>query len=178
MTTPIELRPGCCAHCPVQAATANSLVVDENMPHRRGLRLVEANDAHRHAARQIKATEPTISVLILTLDGDSRAILAVLGAVAARYHTRSRGSAPSTTGNARSGRDPLSARERELLPLLAQGLTNREIAERLTISRNTVRSHVEHILVKLDANDRTQAAVRGIELGYVSVGAVSGESAC
>jgi len=94
MTTPIKLRPGCCAHCPVQAARATPRVVDENTQHRRGLRLVVANDARRQAARQINATEPTTTVLVLRLDGDSYAILTVLGAGAARYLTKSRNCAP------------------------------------------------------------------------------------
>ena len=62
---------------------------------------------------------------------------------------------------------PLSAREREVVRLLARGHTNREIAELLTITASTVKIHVEHILAKLVVSDRTQAAVRAIELGYV-----------
>jgi DNA-binding NarL/FixJ family response regulator len=64
--------------------------------------------------------------------------------------------------------DPLSAREREVLALLARGYTNREIAEQLTITPHTVKVHVEHILSKLEVSDRTQAAVRAIELGYIT----------
>jgi DNA-binding CsgD family transcriptional regulator len=63
-----------------------------------------------------------------------------------------------------------SQRELEVLRLLAQGMTNREIAETLYISPHTVKEHVSNILMKLDASDRTQAAVLGIELGYVSLG--------
>ncbi|HEV2582687.1 MAG TPA: response regulator transcription factor [Ktedonobacteraceae bacterium] len=59
----------------------------------------------------------------------------------------------------------LSPREREVLQLLAQGLTNREIARALTVSASTIKIHVEHILAKLGVSDRTQAAVRAIELG-------------
>ena len=66
--------------------------------------------------------------------------------------------------------DPLSARELEVLPLLARGLSNPEIARCLTITNHTVKSHVEHILAKLGASDRTHAAVRAIELGYLKVG--------
>lgn len=62
---------------------------------------------------------------------------------------------------------PLSQREREVLQLLAQGQTNREIASALTISMSTVKIHVEHILAKLGVSDRTQAAVRAIELGLL-----------
>ncbi len=61
----------------------------------------------------------------------------------------------------------LSRREREVLQLLTQGQTNREIAQSLILSVSTVKIHVEHILAKLDVSDRTQAAVRAIELGLV-----------
>lgn len=59
----------------------------------------------------------------------------------------------------------LSLREREVLQLLTQGQTNREIAGNLTLSVSTVKIHVVHILAKLGVSDRTQAAVRAIELG-------------
>ena len=61
----------------------------------------------------------------------------------------------------------LSPREYEVLRLLAQGHTNPEIARALTLSVSTVKIHVEHILTKLDVSDRTQAAVRAIELGLL-----------
>lgn len=63
--------------------------------------------------------------------------------------------------------NPLSTREREVLQLLTQGQTNREIAENLVVSVSTVKVHVEHILAKLGVSDRTQAAVRAIELGFI-----------
>jgi len=59
----------------------------------------------------------------------------------------------------------LTAREYEVLRLLAQGQTNPQIAGSLSISVSTVKIHVEHILTKLGVSDRTQAAVRAIELG-------------
>ena len=62
----------------------------------------------------------------------------------------------------------LSPREREVLELLTKGQTNREIARKLTVSVSTVKIHVEHILAKLGVSDRTQAAVRAIEMGLVS----------
>lgn len=61
----------------------------------------------------------------------------------------------------------LSPRELEVLQLLTQGQTNREIASHLTVSVSTVKIHVEHILTKLGVSDRTQAAVRAIELGLL-----------
>ena len=61
----------------------------------------------------------------------------------------------------------LSPRELEVLQLLTQGQTNREIAQNLTVSVSTVKIHVEHILAKLGVSDRTQAAVRAIQLGLL-----------
>ena len=54
--------------------------------------------------------------------------------------------------------DALTARELELLPLLAAGKTNPEITDALFIGRGTVRNHVSHILAKLGAKTRTEAA--------------------
>jgi len=62
----------------------------------------------------------------------------------------------------------LTAREYDVLRLLVQGRTNGEIAHELRISRSTVKAHVEHILDKLGVCDRTQAAVRAVELGLVA----------
>ena len=61
---------------------------------------------------------------------------------------------------ANAGRDVLSPREREVLTMLAQGLTNREIASALYISESTAKVHVSHILGKLGVRTRTEAAVR------------------
>ncbi|MFC6883790.1 response regulator transcription factor, partial [Actinomadura yumaensis] len=60
-------------------------------------------------------------------------------------------------GGARSGQ-PLTRRETEIAALVAEGRTNREIAERLVIAKRTVDSHVEHILAKLGFSSRTQIA--------------------
>jgi two-component system, NarL family, response regulator DegU len=54
--------------------------------------------------------------------------------------------------------EPLSEREREVLVLLAQGASNKEIAEKLFITEGTVKNHVSNILAKLQAENRTQAA--------------------
>jgi len=63
---------------------------------------------------------------------------------------------------------PLTAREQDVLRLLAQGQTNREIGKNLIVSVGTVKVHVERILAKLGVSDRTQAAVRAVELGLAS----------
>ena len=68
---------------------------------------------------------------------------------------------------ARATPDPLTPRELEILRLVARGHTNRQIAERLIVAVGTIKVHVEHILGKLGAADRTQAAVRAVELGIV-----------
>jgi DNA-binding NarL/FixJ family response regulator len=63
--------------------------------------------------------------------------------------------------------EPLSERELEILSLLANGLTNREIAARLSLAQGTVKNYVTSILQKLGARDRTQAALRARELGLL-----------
>ena len=63
--------------------------------------------------------------------------------------------------------EPFSEREREILRLVAQGLTNREIADRLSLAQGTVKNYVTTILQKLGARDRTQAALRARELGIL-----------
>jgi LuxR family transcriptional regulator, maltose regulon positive regulatory protein len=60
--------------------------------------------------------------------------------------------------------EPLSAREREVLLLLATGASNQAIAEQLVIAPNTVKRHVKHILAKLGITNRTQAVTRAYEL--------------
>ncbi|MFN2272333.1 MAG: response regulator [Anaerolineae bacterium] len=63
--------------------------------------------------------------------------------------------------------EPLSAREMEVLALLAEGLSNQEIAERLIIAPGTVKNHVSNILSKLAVRDRTQAVLRAQEIGLL-----------
>jgi two-component system, NarL family, response regulator len=63
----------------------------------------------------------------------------------------------------------LTARERDVLALLARGRRNRQIAEVLGISAGTVKTHVASILAKLHATDRTQAATLAIQRGLISI---------
>jgi LuxR family maltose regulon positive regulatory protein len=63
--------------------------------------------------------------------------------------------------------EPLSARELEVLGLLAAGRTNREIAEELVVALDTVKKHVSHVLDKLGAGNRTEAVARARQLGLL-----------
>jgi DNA-binding NarL/FixJ family response regulator len=63
---------------------------------------------------------------------------------------------------------PLTPRELEVLELLAVGRTNQEIARAFGVSRGTVKRHVENLIAKLGVSDRTQAAVRALDLGIIS----------
>jgi LuxR family maltose regulon positive regulatory protein len=63
--------------------------------------------------------------------------------------------------------EPLSEREGEVLQLIAQGLSNQEIANKLVIGLSTVKKHINNIYAKLDVKSRTQALVRGRELGLI-----------
>jgi DNA-binding NarL/FixJ family response regulator len=63
--------------------------------------------------------------------------------------------------------EPLSEREMEILALIVRGASNKEIASQLYIAEGTVKNHITHILGKLGARDRTQAALKAKELGLI-----------
>jgi DNA-binding NarL/FixJ family response regulator len=148
------------------------------------------------ATRAIKQESPGTSVLMVTMHEKPAYLLEALKAGAAGYilkdaseeellgavrqilagesllnpdlATRAlRELAGEATGGA-AVPEQLTPREREVLQFLARGQTNAQIADELTVSVNTVKVHVEHIIQKLGVSDRTQAAVRAVELGLVT----------
>jgi DNA-binding NarL/FixJ family response regulator len=63
--------------------------------------------------------------------------------------------------------EPLSERELDVLRLVAEGLSNKEIGQRLSLAEGTVKNYVTNVLQKIEARDRTQAALRARELGLI-----------
>jgi two-component system response regulator DevR len=141
--------------------------------------------------RDIRSTYPDIGCLILTSYDDDDALFAAVMAGASGYLLKEiRGSSlldgirqvkaghslldPSVTERVmqrlRNGKeqDPrlagLTERERDILDLIADGLTNRQIGERLFLAEKTVKNYVSALLAKLGMQRRTQAAVLGSEL--------------
>jgi len=82
------------------------------------------------------------------------------------------GSLPSSEAPAQSSSDPridsLTPREKEILVLMSQGMSNAEIAARLVVSATTVKTHVGNVLAKLDVRDRVQAVVVAYETGLMA----------
>jgi DNA-binding NarL/FixJ family response regulator len=75
---------------------------------------------------------------------------------------------PEPTRSPARGLDGVTGREREVLTLVARGLSNVEIAERLTLSLATVKTHIGHLLGKLAARDRAQLVIAAYESGLVT----------
>lgn len=75
--------------------------------------------------------------------------------------------AASLAGDSSVPEEPLTARERQVLQLLAQGLANKQIAQRLAISEHTVKFHVGEVMAKLGAASRTEAVTRAARRGLL-----------
>ena len=98
--------------------------------------------------------------------GDALIDASVTRRLIARFVARRPASPPAGTDL-----ESLTDREREVLELLARGLTNAEIADRLVVSGATVKTHVARVLAKLGLRDRVQAVILAYEAGLVTPGA-------
>ena len=170
----------------VQQARPDVVLMDLKMPVMNGI----------HATREIKKRYPDIKVLVLTTFGDDEwvfdairsgadgyllkgtprdeLIRAVEGTASGQTHIDPNvaGKILSHVASSPGDRDTtvaeaLSDRELDVLKLLAEGHTNAEIAERLYLTRGTVRNYVSAILAKLGVEDRTQAAILAVRHGLV-----------
>jgi DNA-binding NarL/FixJ family response regulator len=131
--------------------------------------LLEALDAGA-AGYVLKDTpaERLISAVRRTLNGESPLNQELAAQLLRRLaDERKREPSPKRPEPRESPREPLTPRELEVLGLLATGQTNQQIARTLVISKGTVKVHVERIIRKLNVSDRTQAAVRAIEMGLL-----------
>jgi DNA-binding NarL/FixJ family response regulator len=151
------------------------------------------------ATRRIKVVCPSINVLILSAYDDDQFIFSLLEAGAAGYLLKSVRSRelldairavysgesvlhPSiarkvlnrfvSASGKPEGKEPsgmLSDREMEVLKLAAKGLSNQDIAEKLCLSIRTVQGHLGHIFNKLQVGSRTEAVVRALKEGWVTL---------
>jgi DNA-binding NarL/FixJ family response regulator len=115
----------------------------------------------------VKHTEPAELVRAVRVVADGEALLSpsVTRRLVSEFAARTKHpSGPATA------LEELTSREREVMALVAEGLTNAEIGERLFMSPATARTHVSRILTKLGARDRTQLVVMAYESGLVRPG--------
>lgn len=109
---------------------------------------------------------------VILRDVDPRRLAAALVAVRAGLRVVDDRLAPAPRPKAKlddGPREPLTNREIEVLGLLAEGRSNREIAIALEISVHTAKFHVDRILLKLEASSRTDAVVRAVRLGILTL---------
>jgi len=137
------------------------------------------------AATAIRRKHPDARIVVFTTyggDEDIRSALAagvkayltkdvlhdeLLGAIRAAYAGETYSGTTLSAFCNRLERSDLSAREVEVLELIAQGLGNKQIAHTLRIAEDTVKNHVKHIFAKLGVQDRTRAATIAIERGII-----------
>jgi DNA-binding NarL/FixJ family response regulator len=101
----------------------------------------------------------------LSKDVDPQALVAAVRSVAAGHLLLEPAAADALVGAAPAADAVLTAREREVLALIADGQSNREIARTLVVAEKTVKTHVSSILLKLGLSDRTQAALYAVRSG-------------
>jgi len=141
-------------------------------------------------ARRLHDEHPELKVVVLTSFGGQDSVLPAVRAGVAGYLLKDvgpgelaealravhAGGAPlhpqvaATVMQSVTAEDPLTPREREVLRLIARGLSNRLIARELVLSEKTVKAHVSAILGKLGVADRTQAALHAVRTGLVEQG--------
>lgn len=185
-TVVAEARNGTEALDLVSSAQPNIVLMDVTMP---GLDGVEAT-------RQIKAGHPEVRIVVLTMHADQdiltdaiRAgangylvkdcstdeIAMAIDAVAVGETALSPGLAASMLADVRRQENEqpqervITAREEEVLQLIADGCSTPEVAEALFISQKTVKNHLASIYQKLDARDRTQAVLQAVRMGIVTL---------
>ncbi len=107
--------------------------------------------------------ERLLTAIRVVAEGGSLFAPSVTRRLIEEFSRRARPSPPAAV-------DELTPREVEVLKLVAQGLSNGEIAALLVVSEHTVKTHVAHLLRKLDLRDRTQAVVTAYESGLVKPG--------
>ncbi|MFN2173685.1 MAG: LuxR C-terminal-related transcriptional regulator [Candidatus Promineifilaceae bacterium] len=117
-------------------------------------------EAWRAGARGILSRELDVDDMLVALKAVVNGLLVLDPAVTSTL-------LPSTPRLPGQLSNPPTARELEILQLLAEGLTNRAIATELSISEHTVKFHVNAILNKFDAQSRTEAVVTATKLGYI-----------
>jgi len=113
--------------------------------------------------------EELLSAVDVVARGDALIAPAVTRSVIAEFVRRS----PARGDGPPAELEELTPREREVLELIARGLSNAEIAERLVVSDGTVKTHVAHLLAKLRLRDRVQAVILAYESGVITPGQVA-----
>ncbi|HZZ40094.1 MAG TPA: response regulator transcription factor [Acidobacteriaceae bacterium] len=154
------------------------LLLDLRMPHKGGIEAVRAIRGEFPEARVLVVTsyqteEEVLQVLqagalgYILKDLDGSMLMQAIQAVCAGKRWISPGLERQLAEGV--GHQPLTARELEVLRLLARGLTNREIASVFHISESTVKNHVNHLLGKLEVADRTEAVSFCLARGIVRI---------
>jgi DNA-binding NarL/FixJ family response regulator len=112
----------------------------------------------------LKDTPPAdlLSVIRIVASGESLLAPSVTRRLIAEFVRR-----PAPVQPPPSGLDALTGREREVLTLIARGLSNTELAETLHLSPATVKTHIGHLLAKLQARDRAQLVITAYETGLI-----------
>ncbi|HEY2724876.1 MAG TPA: response regulator transcription factor [Pseudonocardiaceae bacterium] len=138
-------------------------------------------------AQRLREQHPDVKVVVLTSFSGQESVLPAVRAGVAGYLLKDVGPAELATAlrsvhdggaplhprvaatvmQSVTERDPLTAREREVLRLIGRGLSNRLIARELVLSEKTVKAHVSGVLAKLGVADRTQAALMAVRDGLV-----------